>query len=169
MDLVIVYKADGTVQCEAGAAVPLEHHAGELRKLGVSRICGQANVAGPNLMPAVCGAPTGRVNAFAIPQADWAAITAGIAGTLGFRLWQGAPYPALKIDGDCRIAPGIAQGSAPAGRGMPLCAGPVLLREIVGRPGRCYRQGDALTADFVPDRVNVEHDANGRISDVWMG
>lgn len=165
MDLAIVYKADGTVQCEAGAAVPLEHHAGELRKLGASRICGQANVDGPSPTLTVCGAPTGRVNAFAIPRPDWTAITAGIVGTLGFRLWQGAPYPDLKVDGDCRIAP----GSAPASRGIPLCAGPVLLREIIGHPGRCYRQGDALSDDFVPDRVNIEHDGSGRISDVWMG
>ena len=165
MDLVIVYKADGTIQCEEGDPIPVEHHAGELRKLGASKICGQGNVNGPNLTISVCGAPTGRVNTFAIPRQDWQTIVTGIVGTLGFRLWQGAPYPNLKIDKGCRIAAEPGPGS----RATSISAGPVLLREIVGHPGRCYRQGDALTDDYVPERVNIEHDEDGRISDVWLG
>jgi len=165
MDLVIVYKADGTMQCEDGAPIPLPHHAGELRKLGASKICGQANLRGPNVVIDLCGAPTGRVNAFAIPKDDWAEIVAGTVGTLGFRLWCGAPYPELDLDKGARIASEGFPGTPAHSAGVL----PILLREIIGHPGRCYRQGDALSRDYVPERVNIEHDEHGRISDVWLG
>ena len=46
---------------------------------------------------------------------------------------------------------------------------PVLIRELLVRPCRRYREGDALTDDFVPERVNLEHDDEGRINDIWFG
>ena len=30
-------------------------------------------------------------------------ISRGIVGTLGFRLWIGAPYPPIEIDDDCAM------------------------------------------------------------------
>ncbi len=165
MDVVVVFKADGTTQCEDKAPIPLEHHAAQLRKIGASKICGQGNVAGPFIVPTVCGAPTGRVNAFAIFKEDWDLIVTGIVGTLGFRAWSSAPLPDLEMEADCKLSP-----KGPGVRFPPGIGGvPVLIRELLGRPCRCYRQGDALTDDFIPDRVNVEHDEDGRISDIWFG
>ena len=165
MDVAIVFKADGTIQCQDKDPISLEHHAAELKWVGASKICGQGNLLGPFGVSRVCGAPTGRVNAFAIPKADWETISTGFVGTLGFRPWSGAPTPPLAIDGDCRISSSDPV-SGPEAPGSTL---PVLICELVGRPCRCYRRGDALTKDFIAERVNVEHDADGRISDIWFG
>lgn len=165
MDIVIVYKADGTVQCCGNDPIPVEHHAAELRKIGATTIVGQDNVPGPFLVLTLCGSPTGQVNAFAIPKENWETISAGIVGTLGFRLWAGAPYPNLRLGDDCNVT-----GSGGVGISAPTVGTtPVLIRELLGRLGRCYTQGDALTKDFVLERVNIEHDRNGRISDIWYG
>lgn len=165
MDVVIVHKADGTFHCEARQPIPVEHHAGELRKLGASKICGQGNVKGPGPNSTVCGAPTGRVNAFAILESDWETIASGTVGTLGFHLWQGAPFPDLKVEQSYRYSTKPVKGM----QAVSITLLPVLLREIIGRPGRCYGQGEVLSDDFVPDRINIEHDEFGRISDVWVG
>ena len=46
---------------------------------------------------------------------------------------------------------------------------PTLIRELIGRRCRVYNQGDALTMDFVPDRVNIELTERNRIADIWFG
>ena len=165
MEAVIVFKADGTIQCAGNDPIPLEHHAAELRKIGASTFCGQGNVPGPFVVNNVCGAPTGMVNAYAIPKKDWEMILAGIVGTMGFRLWTSAPYPDLDLDDDCHIT----EHGPPSPPSTSVCVLPVLVRELVGRPCRCYEQGDKLTLDYLPDRVNIEHDGTGRISDIWFG
>ena len=73
--------------------------------------------------------------------------------------------PPIEIDDDCVIS---SEG-AMSGPGVSACTVPVLIRELLGRPCRCYRQGDVLTDDWIPDRVNIEHDEEGRISDIWFG
>lgn len=165
MDVVVVFKPDGTIQCEGHVPIPLEHHAAELRKIGASEIFAQGNVPGPFVVITLCGTPTGRVNAFAIPREDWDMIRRGIVGTLGFRHWTGAPHPDLAIPSDCRVHGDGAIGSA----GVSVASLPTLVRELLGRPGRCYQQGDPLSDDFIPNRVNIEHDENLRISDIWFG
>lgn len=165
MDVVIVFKPDGTIQCEDDPPLALKVHRDQLMSIGAQRICGQGNVPGPHFVPMVCGAPTGRVNAFAIPKRDWEAIASAIVGTLGFSAWIGAPFPALDMDEDCSVlGEGLAGLSSPS-----VGAFPVLVRELLGRPSRCYQQGDVLTMDFRPERVNVERDDKGRISDIWFG
>ncbi len=165
MDVIVVYKPDGTIQCEDDPPVAIEVHRDQLIEIGARRICGQGNVPGPGLVPTVCGAPTGRVNAFAIPNADWERIRSGIVGTLGFRAWIGAPFPALDIDEDCSVlGAGLAGLASPSASALP-----VLTRELIGRPSRCYRHGDLLTQEFQPDRVNIERDDKNRISDIWFG
>ena len=162
MEIVVVYKADGTIQCdETSEPIPIEHHAAELRRIGASEILGQGNVPGPAIVITLCGTPTGRVNAYAILKIDWDAIVSGIVGTLGFRLWSGAPLPDL----GCKEEQ-VVGGDGP---GNSICTQPILVRELMGRPCRCYRQGDSITKDFVPERVNIEHDEAGRVSDIWFG
>ena len=38
-----------------------------------------------------------------------------------------------------------------------------------GRPVRAIRQGGFYTQDYVPDRVNIEYDTNGKVTGRWMG
>ncbi len=165
MDAVIVYKADGTLQCTDLAAIPLDQHAAELKELGASKIFGQGNVHGPLFVTSLCGAPTGRVNAFAISHDDWERVSSGIVGLRGFRLWSGAPLPDLQMDQSCKIVP--ARSASPAS--PQVATMPTLIRELIGRPCRCYREGDGLSQDFIPERVNIEHNAEGRINDIWFG
>lgn len=165
MDVVVVFKSDGTIQQQACCPVPLEHHAAELRKAGASKILGQANVPGPFATIEQTGASTGRVNAYAIPREDWECIGRGAVCRLGFRLWTGVPYPDLALAADCRIGTSDRTGS----RGTSLARSPVLIRELLGRRCRCYEQGTLLGDDFLPDRVNIEWDERGRIADVWLG
>ena len=130
MDVVIVFKADGTTQCCDEPPIPLEHHAAELRLIGAKKICGEGNVPGPFIVIDLCGAPTGGVNAFTIAKVDWEAISRGIVGTLGFRLWTGAPYPPLEINDDCVISPDRPM----SGPGISASIVPVLIRKLLGRP-----------------------------------
>ena len=165
MDVVIVFKPDGTTQCETSDPIPLEHHSAELLKIGASEIVAEGNVPGPNLVMTMCGLPTGRVNAFMLLRKDWEVICAGFVGTLGFRLWTGAPYPELGQGAGCTIRAEGLVGTFGASVGTL----PVLIRELMGRPCRCYLQGDPLSDDYIPVRVNVERDEDGQISDIWFG
>jgi hypothetical protein len=42
------------------------------------------------------------------------------------------------------------------------------VESLVGRRCRYYKKGSALTQDFVPERVNIEH-LNNKITRVWFG
>ena len=166
MDIVLIYKQDDTVQCHP--EIPpraLSHDEASLRKIGVQKICGRGNVPGPIVVTRVCGAPTSQVNALAVSHDDWQKLNSGIVGTLGFRLWIGAPLPQLDWTEECScdVQP------VPSSLLMSLPVNPVLIRELFGRPARCYKRGDPLTEDFVPDRVNIEKDDDGAITNIWFG
>ena len=166
MEIVVIYKQDGTLQCQPDIRPrPLDHDEALLKQHGVREICASRNVPGPDLVPACCGCPTGQVNAFAISAQDWQELRDGIVGTLGFDLWVGAPFPALGWDEGCTIEP---EPLPPAARATPGNA-PVLVRELIGRLCRCYRRGSALTLDFRPERVNIEKDDDERIVRIWFG
>src|SRR5690606_25172916 len=67
---VWVYKPDGSKQCEQGGGIPLERTAEELRRLGPRVLRAEKRtLCGARI--AMCGAPTGRVNAMLIPTSDW--------------------------------------------------------------------------------------------------
>ncbi len=166
MDIVVIYKQDGTVQCHP-EILPrtLSHDEANLRKIGVQNICASGNVLGPIMAPQWCGAPTSQVNAIAISDPDWQSLSHGIVGTLGFRLWIGAPVPQLDWTEE---SVSNAQ-PIPTAALMSVSMMPALIRDLIGRPVRCYAQGDSIEEDFVPDRVNIEHDAAKRISNIWFG
>lgn len=165
MKTVVIYKQDGTIQCYPNIPPrPLAEDETALLKLGVGRICDKANVPGPLVVNAPCGAPTGQVNSFAIPADDWEQLQAGIVGTLGFKPWTGAPLPEMDLGPCCESSPPTGwHGTRSGADGTP-----VLIRELVGRPVRCYRLGDPITKDFRPDRVNIVH-LDSRVTDVWFG
>lgn len=74
---VWVYKYDGSVQCEDGG-VPVAAMQRELDRAGVDVVCGR-NTGDGKVYPAMCGAATGRINAYLIARSDLAE-----AETLGF-------------------------------------------------------------------------------------
>lgn len=49
--------------------------------------------------------------------------------------------------------------------GQPVSTAPGLIPETA----RVIGPGDLYTQDYLPDRVNVDHDANGVIMRVWCG
>lgn len=72
---VFVFKADGTKQCGIGSAMSVQQMAQELAEI---KIISQENKSDGKLYPMVCGAPTGKVNVYEIPEADLSkAVAAG--------------------------------------------------------------------------------------------
>ena len=165
MELVIVFKPDGIPHSIANQSVSLHAHAAELIHIGVRRVFAQEKVPGPLAAVDAQGARSGLVNAFAISREDWVGITDRLVDALGFRVWIGSPFPELKIPEGCYVSSTIP----PMPLSLSLGAVPVMAREFIGRPCRLYKQGDGLSGDFKPDRVNIELDQFGRISNIWIG
>lgn len=166
MKIVVIFKQDGTIQCNSRQpARPLAQDEADLRQAGVSKICGAANVPGPFQVPFGCFTPTGQVNAFAITEEDWRKLKTGIVGTLGFQLWTNTAVPSFETTKECTVS----EDPASIGFLNPAGSQPILIRELIGRPLRSYEQGAMLTADFRPERVNIEHDAAGLITRIWFG
>lgn len=166
MRIVVIYKQDGTLQCMSEPKlIPLAHEEALLRQAGVQEICASGNVLGPRPVPSGCKLPTAQVNAFAISADDWQRLQESIVGTLGFQLWLGAPLPDLGWSSHCTVHP----GPLPIALRDVTGSVPVLTRELLGRPCRCYRLGDSLAEDFIPERVNLEMDADDRILRIWLG
>ena len=166
MNIVIIYKQDGTIQCDPNQKPrPLAEDEQRLTSAGVGKIYGSGNVPGPNVVIQLCGLPTSQVNAFAISAADWGKLQSGIVGTLGFRLWVGAQLPKFAAEKNVEVEPGPVTTPMTGN----IQAYPVLIRELIGRPVRCYREGDAVTMDFRPERVNIVTDAASVIVDIYFG
>lgn len=70
---VFVFKADGTKQCGIGSAMSIQQMAQEL---GDIKIISQENKSDGKLYPMVCGAPTGKVNVYEIPEGELSKATA---------------------------------------------------------------------------------------------
>jgi hypothetical protein len=94
------------------------------------------------IMPAVCGAPTGNLNAYEITEEGWRLLDDGIRGRQGFDPCEGEEIPNSQ---------------------------PVQIQELVGRLLRVYKTGDAITKDFISNRVNIETDDQGVIVNIWFG
>ena len=45
----------------------------------------------------------------------------------------------------------------------------VQIRELLNRPLRVYKTGEAITKDFRPERVNIEVSEKNFIRDIWFG
>lgn len=77
---ILVYKNDGSLQCQQGVAQPVEEMALQLKAIkvfsGVNKSDGRMHVQ-------VCGTPTGKVNVYEILESDLAK-----AQKKGFKLWN---------------------------------------------------------------------------------
>ena len=63
----------------------------------------------------------------------------------------------------------LALQPAPVPEPIPMPSEPQLISELIGRPVRLIRPGDAVTADFIQNRVNIETDQRNRITRIWFG
>jgi len=160
-----VYKDDGTLQCDRGKEIPLDEMQKELEALGATVLNAEKRTD-CRIIIRVCGAPTGQVNAYEVSEDDWEKILIGIVGPMGFRRW-------MCDTREERVA--VTGGEIPWPRSAPIAemtsakANPVLVRELIGRYCRVYTQGDALTKDFIPERVNIELTKDNFIADIWYG
>ena len=83
-DTIVVYKYDGSMQCEEGGA-SVEDMQRELTRAGVEVVCGLKAQDG-RAYPAMCGAATGRINVYTIDATDLDA-----AEALGFKSVETLP------------------------------------------------------------------------------
>lgn len=165
MDKVVVAKFDGTMACGSGTQRPLSEDETQLRSLGAGEVYGSTNVPGPFGTCRACHiCPSGQVNAFLISADDWEKIQRGIVGTLGFMLWEGAPYPDFGAADQVRTL-----SSRPAGAGLSVSAMPVLLRDVIGYTIRVLGPDGVGTTDYQPDRVTFYASEEGRIIDIQIG
>jgi hypothetical protein len=143
MDNIWICKHDGSIQCEPGGGVSLEEMRKELAEL----------IGGENILKMeqrsvtviqVCGAPTGNLNAYLITEEGWRLLNDGIRGREDFNPCEGENIP------------------------IPIPQ-PVQIQELIGRPLRVYKTGEAITKDRRPNRVNIETDDQDVIVSIWFG
>lgn len=157
---VWVCKCDGTIQCDPNSSeISLETMREELASIiGEDNIISMEKRSQPMIQ--VCGAPTGRMNAYQITPAGWCILNRGFVGRQGFNV---CPDGATEQEeSGATVNVGRAIGALTSGN-------PTLIRELIGHPLRVYQTGDAITKDWRPDRVNIETDENAVIVDVWFG
>jgi len=141
MNSIWVCKQDGTIQCGYAREITLEEMRIELAELiGDSNILNMEKRS--RVVISVCGAPTGNLNAYEITQEGWRLLDHGIRGRQGFEPCEGEEIPNPQ---------------------------PVQIQELVGRPLRVYKTGDPITADSIPNRVNIVTDDQRVIVSIWFG
>jgi hypothetical protein len=158
-----VCKPNGTIQCEDVEGVSLS----DMRKQ-LAQIIGDHNIISEaektTLVFSLCGAPTGRLNAYEITDEGHFLLFHGFPGPIGFS--------------DCPSKNEFAQTAADPGDSFPAALQafrmtsaknqPTQVKDLIGRPIRVYSSGDQLTMDLRFDRTNIEI-ANGKIIDIWFG
>jgi hypothetical protein len=191
MSDIWVYKADGTLQCGMGQEISLDQMRTELETLiGKNNVSASEKRTLPGFIIDLCGAPTGKVNAYKITAEGLYVLFHGFVGSAGFRVWTwpdaitGSAKPAAtQSGGDAHPWPWsalFAKSETDEGRNRTALtnllasltevnANPTTLREIIGRPVRVYKTGDALTKDFRPERVNIEVSEAHQIARIWFG
>lgn len=157
MDSILVYKFDGTVQCDADIlGISLE----AMRKT-LSTLIGESNILsmrkGQRPVIQQCGVPTGKINCYEITETGWAILTTGIAGHGGFQRMDHGP-----AESDESVNLGRMVASLVANT-------PTAIADLVGHPLRTYKTGDMITKDWRPERFNIELDESRNIVKVWFG
>jgi hypothetical protein len=141
MNSIWVCKHDGSIQCEPGGGLSLK----EMRRQ-LAELIGEENILKMEQRSVtviqVCGAPTGKLNAYLITEEGWRFLNDGIRGRQGFESCDGEDPP-------------IPQ--------------PVQIQELIGRLLRVYKTGDIISQDFRPNRVNIETDDQDVVVRIWFG
>ena len=168
-----VWRHNGSIQCESWPGQPLEEAREQLAALiGEENILEAEERELPCIIPRVCGIPTGRVNACLVTVQGYLLLIHGFPGPRGWRAWTdecpddwaGAPFAALASTADL-----TGKDEQPRALGIGGGGNPRDIDDLYGRRCRCYTQGDPLTKDFVPERVNIGLNQRGRIVEIWFG
>ncbi|MGU3420762.1 hypothetical protein [Methylobacterium sp. D54C] len=179
-----VYRENGTLQCHPEIrGISLEELKGQLGKIaGAENILSQEERTLPVMIPAVCGAMTGRVNAYELNEMGTYMLFHGFVGPMGFKPW---------IWSNPNQSMAFASGEDPFAYNRLLhtddhdkmgnaflniistatSAGtqPTTIAELSGRLSRYYKQGDMITLDYRPERVNTEVNDSHTIQRIWFG
>jgi hypothetical protein len=184
MARIWVYKDDGTLQCGLGQEIDLPTMRAELATIiGDQNILAGEKRQRPGMFPDVCGAATGRVNAYSLTRRGLWLLFHGFVGSMGFQVWNWpnpsdrdsennpVPWPSWAfIEQDDSGTKGDAKATLNVIAALTsVRQNPMTLAEIVGRPVRCYATGDVLTEDYRPERVNIERSKQGIIVSIWFG
>lgn len=204
--MIEIFKPDGTLQCGLGKERTIDEMTKDLEKLGVTPASAEKRQYPGNVI-ALCGAPTGACNVFALSGADWPEKAKVILGA-GFHIWPEAPkiaggdsvpWPWLAVAGDEDPYPwarrpnpfelaALMQGGDPQPwpwfggdtpfplrqtKGRMIAAsrsGSTTISELIGMKLRVYRNGDAVSDDYVENRVNIGlNRSSGSIDEIWFG
>ncbi|MDQ0391800.1 hypothetical protein [Labrys monachus] len=184
---VWVYKEDGTMQCGMGNEISLEEMRGSLTEIvGSSSIISEEKRMLPLLRPALCGTPTGAVNAYELTEDGAYILFKGFVGPRGFKLWVWPapsdgrkslvedrpvpwPFPWSHSSSDIDVEGLRANFANFISSLTQVGSQPTQILDLQGRRCRYYKQGDSLTMDFIPSRVNIEHDDANMITRIWFG
>jgi hypothetical protein len=155
-----IYKADGTIQCQAEPkAISLEDMAQELIKIfGEESIVQQKKLHIPTVK--MCGVPTGAINAYELTPKDYYEWEHGIVGKLGFQELDPDLIPQTEDEND--LTPALDAMNKPNPQGIG---------ELPGHLMRTYNTGDPITMDYRPSRFNIETASfsDKTIVSVWFG
>lgn len=178
MSNVFVYRLDQSQQCypERGARSVEEDKAALAKLIGPSDILEGRKIRVPIRVFEVCGGPTGMGNVFEITEAGAYTLFRGFVGPMGFKLWTWAP-PFVKdkaLSEDHTIPwpwKDIDTGSLINALASLTEVGtqPIMLAEILGRRLRVIKEGDAVTMDWIPSRVNIVVNQESEISRIYFG
>lgn len=186
-----VWRHDGTLQCDFGVEETLDE-----ARAALAAIIGSENILNgekrtlPGPVIALCGAPTGQVNAFELTELGFWLLFHGFVGPIGFRPWvdgdadrllagsEGSYAARLAAGSEGNFVPRLLAGSegsyvvrVPDGKTIGLPGGggtPTTIAELYGRPCRVYTVGDMITDDYIERRVNIGL-VSGRIAAIWYG
>ncbi|MDP9572655.1 UNVERIFIED_ORG: hypothetical protein J2W66_003148 [Agrobacterium larrymoorei] len=209
MTEIWVYKPDGTIQCVPSSET--EVSLTEMRKqlealIGAENVVSEEKRSPLGPVPAVCGRPTGNLNAYKITPLGLQMLFSGVVGPSGFEVdpqtkimfdpndpvtpwpfkgttegpivpwptktssleddrWVPWPFVAVSAndaESSARALANVVASLSVAG------AIPTTITELIGRVARVYNEGDMITLDYLPQRVNIVFD-RGRISRIWFG
>jgi hypothetical protein len=171
-----VWRHDGTIQCSDVVGQTLEEAREQLAALiGEDNVLQGEKRTLPCPTIKMCGVPTGQVNAFQITVQGWLILVHGFLGMMGWAPWADecptehtGPFATQAND----LAAAGGESAAQIRPVRPGAGGgtdPTRIDELYFRPVRCYRVGDGITKDWIPERVNIVHNHRGRIVEIWFG
>lgn len=162
-----VWRADGALQCSDVAGQSLDAARADLALL----VSDGGIIAGKQMrrqVIAMCGAPSGVMNAFEVTELARHILFHGFVGPMGFAdCPKEINVPPLAAVAEADRVADLAAVAGSTGI-TSATANPVLIRELVGRAVRIYEFGDSVTEDYRPYRTNIVT-LDGRVQDIWFG
>lgn len=175
---VFVYRLDDSQQCypDHPSRSVDDDRKGLAKLIGDTEIIRGVKIRIPIVVSEVCGAPTGMGNVFEITEAGAFKLFRGFIGPMGFKLWTwDPPFSSDKTFSSTRPVPwpwkDIDAGSLQNALAALTQVGaqPTALAEIIGRRVRIINEGDAVTMDWIPSRVNIVINDRSEISSIYFG